>query len=1087
MADLNLPTTLTATTNAPQNPSITVPVSWGSVPVYEGFAGEHIFTAAPHITYGMAGGAQPPVITVTVTPLGITPLTTRTTPLAPTSGLSDSNAAEGWAWDHTTLTLTLSGVDINVAAGPAIDLPGSSTIILVGSSNTVTNTAAGGGVITRGINAGPLTISGSGSLEVNTSGGSSGISAFGLTITGGAAITVNPAGYALSAHDDIVISNSSLLANGEIFTMVGDIIIHNSNITIVSGDTGLNASDGNVAITNSTVDINAAHNGISGLNGVTITGGNVTVDANFHGIDTGNGNVNISGGAEVAITAGGGAWRGINAAGNVSVSGAGTVLRATDGVDAILGTFSVTGGAALVVYTSAQLTQALADIGASTGTIHLRASFTHGQLTTLPAGADITLTSDSTVRTITRGVAGNFFHIQAGASLILEDIIIDGGRTGAFSAGGGTLVHASGSFYMNDGAVLRNNATANGGGVAVDSGGVFTMAGGEIYGNQASDGGGVHVHGTFNMTGGTIRDNTATEGGGVVIGWIGIFNFSGGTLSNNTATFGGGVSVLTGDFVMTGGNISNNTGGVGGGVDSGAAGDVTISGGTISGNNSPLGAGLSIGGFAGSFTLGGTAVITNNPPTGQANNLRLANNRFITLATGPNAPTTGMSVGVSTQTPSGVIVGSNATAEHVQFFSSDDPSLGVIHDSGQLRLGEVPPAITSQPANRSVQAGNNTTFTVIATGAPLPTFQWQVNSGSSWSNIAGATSHTLALSSVTQSMSGNQYRVVVSNSQGAVTSNAATLTVTAAGGTWTDSDTDTDSYTPAQSLSPGSQPSPPPAATTAPAIPYMWVELSQGLEGALEALLGDDFAGLEINIDTMAPAAQAGFVVADISLAVSNVAVNRTLQAQLPGILQVPEAYYTIFADLSGAIPPGMNYHRIVAFYGGEIIGGGIGSGDMIFSVDTSYTGSFAVYYVASLRRLVLALDSFAIVDLAGNAQTRTMDIRPVIRDNRTFVPIRFIAEALGATVDWTSAAAGTPLTVHLTLDGQTLDIPIGEITPVLTALGMDVPAQIMNGRTMVPLRFIAEFFGAVVAWDGDVGGIEVVWGLAREGDNFVD
>jgi len=35
-------------------------------------------------------------------------------------------------------------------------------------------------------------------------------------------------------------------------------------------------------------------------------------------------------------------------------------------------------------------------------------------------------------------------------------------------------------------------------------------------------------------------------------------------------------------------------------------------------------------------------------------------------------------------------------------------------------------------------------------------------------------------------------------------------------------------------------------------------------------------------------------------------------------------------------------------------------------------------------------------------------------------------------------------------------------------APGMDVPAQIMNNRTMVPLRFVAEFFNATVTWDAD-------------------
>ena len=96
--------------------------------------------------------------------------------------------------------------------------------------------------------------------------------------------------------------------------------------------------------------------------------------------------------------------------------------------------------------------------------------------------------------------------------------------------------------------------------------------------------------------------------------------------------------------------------------------------------------------------------------------------------------------------------------------------------------------------------------------------------------------------------------------------------------------------------------------------------------------------------------------------------------------------------------------------------------------------------------------------------------------DKHTLVPIRFIAEALGAAVDWTRATEYSPMLVHITLNGQTLTFGIGELTPELAAVGMDVPAQIMDNRTMVPLRFIGEFFGALVEWDGETRGIGIIW-----------
>jgi len=252
----------------------------------------------------------------------------------------------------------------------------------------------------------------------------------------------------------------------------------------------------------------------------------------------------------------------------------------------------------------------------------------------------------------------------------------------------------------------------------------------------------------------------------------------------------------------------------------------------------------------------------------------------------------------------------------------------------------------------------------------------------------------------------------------------------------------------------------------------------------LQTLLGDRFTDLKINISTATPNTTNGLVVADISFSIDDAALNNALNNQLPNILQAPATYYTILADLSDAIDNGVNYHRIVALQNGVIIGGGISSQGMIFSVNTNTTGRFTIAYVETLKRLTLSLNSFTITDLAGNTPTQTMDVLPIIQDGRTLLPIRFIAEALGADVDWIPATANTPMTIHITRDGQTLSFAIGEITPQLAALGMDVPAQLINDRTMVPLRFIAEFFGAVVDWDGDDRSIEIVRGDMAQSAN---
>ena len=75
---------------------------------------------------------------------------------------------------------------------------------------------------------------------------------------------------------------------------------------------------------------------------------------------------------------------------------------------------------------------------------------------------------------------------------------------------------------------------------------------------------------------------------------------------------------------------------------------------------------------------------------------------------------------------------------------------------------------------------SNVSFTAAASGDPSPTVQWQVSTdgGRTFSPISGATSTTLTLSSVSVSMSGNEYEAVFTNPAGSVTTSAATLTVT---------------------------------------------------------------------------------------------------------------------------------------------------------------------------------------------------------------------------------------------------------------------------------------------------------------------
>src|SRR5271155_3163105 len=88
----------------------------------------------------------------------------------------------------------------------------------------------------------------------------------------------------------------------------------------------------------------------------------------------------------------------------------------------------------------------------------------------------------------------------------------------------------------------------------------------------------------------------------------------------------------------------------------------------------------------------------------------------------------------------------------------------------------VAPTITSQPASRTVTAGQTATFTVVASGTAPLSYQWQMNGAA----ISGATAPSYTTPATTTSNSGSAFQVVVSNSAGSMTSNAAILTVNAA-------------------------------------------------------------------------------------------------------------------------------------------------------------------------------------------------------------------------------------------------------------------------------------------------------------------
>jgi hypothetical protein len=90
------------------------------------------------------------------------------------------------------------------------------------------------------------------------------------------------------------------------------------------------------------------------------------------------------------------------------------------------------------------------------------------------------------------------------------------------------------------------------------------------------------------------------------------------------------------------------------------------------------------------------------------------------------------------------------------------------------KSGTPPPVITTQPSNQTVNSGQTATFSVVATGTAL-TYQWKQETTS----IPGATAASYTTPATSATDNGSQFQVTVGNPGGSITSNAATLSVTA--------------------------------------------------------------------------------------------------------------------------------------------------------------------------------------------------------------------------------------------------------------------------------------------------------------------
>lgn len=119
---------------------------------------------------------------------------------------------------------------------------------------------------------------------------------------------------------------------------------------------------------------------------------------------------------------------------------------------------------------------------------------------------------------------------------------------------------------------------------------------------------------------------------------------------------------------------------------------------------------------------------------------------------------------------------------------------------------------------------------------------------------------------------------------------------------------------------------------------------------------------------------------------------------------------------------------------------------------------------LAGLLCLLPAPPALAAVTLVVNGKEVHPDVPPLVIEGRTLVPFRAVAEALGVSVSWEQMSRKVVVSTPrgfllLTVDNRTATLKGKPVT-------LDVPAKLVQGRVLVPLRFVSETLGADVKWD---------------------
>ncbi len=656
--------------------------------------------------------------------------------------LSDGQSAHSL---HTTVTndlvvqtgssLTL-GTDSQLDGGLTLSggsLTNDGTVTLDGSSNWTGGSIGGTGTLD---NSGTLTIASGTSLSLGENLSNDGT----LTIDTGTTLDLgsglNLSGGGLTNDGTVTLDGSSNWSGGSIG---GTGTLDNTgSLTIASGTSlslGENLSNsGTLTIdTGTTLDLGC---GLSLSGGGLTNDGSVTLDGSSNwtgGSIGGTGTLDNSGTLTIA------SGTSLSLGENLSNDG---TLTIDTGTTLDLGGGLTLSGGGLTNDGTVTLDGSSNWTGGSfggTGTLDNSGTLTIASGTSLSLGENLSNDGTLTIDTGTTLDLGSGLNLSGGGLTNDGTVTLDGSSnwSGGSIGGTGTLDN-TGSLTIASGTSLSlGENLSNSGTLTIDTGTTLDLGSGlSLSGGSLSNDGTVTLDGSSNWSGGSI--------GGT------------GTLDNSgTLTMSGGTSLSLGEDLSNEGTLTIDTGttlGLDGSFTQGSSGTLDVQ----------------LGGVPGSGQFGQVTITSGHSATLDGTlraelvhgYLPKVGDDFTVMSYSSNSGTTFATVALPI-TPGVVFqaqVGNGTVA-----LNSD---------------AETAPAITSQPSDLTVTAGQTVTFTDSASGTPAPTVQWQISTdhGATFNNIPGAISTTLSFTAAA-GQNGNDYRAVFTNRNGMAKSSAATLTL----------------------------------------------------------------------------------------------------------------------------------------------------------------------------------------------------------------------------------------------------------------------------------------------------------------------